>query len=170
MNLKDFFNRLLGRNVKHPAAHDAGWNDDSVIRRFALDEAVQKRELMARDFLEFITGMDAYNQGRPASQQIVMEVHRDMEKKLERFISGEEAPSPYGGLIFADGVRLRLGAQRLRTEYYNDMVYNTGLRVLDLDGGLRGEFLFGLPQPQSFEAFARTLAPRPSSRFSFRPG
>jgi hypothetical protein len=156
MNLRKFFSR-------ETVAKDAPavWQTDAQLRLFAFHPDVHKRELMAADFREFLRGMDEYNEQAAPGAKVSIEIRKELADYLQTFIEGTSRRSPLGGVSHAQGFRVTVGRAVYEADYYNDQVFNTGLRVYRAGEQKKaGEFLFGLGQPADFATFAESLVPK----------
>ena len=156
MNLGKLFSR---ETVAKEAP--AVWQSDAQLRLFAFHPDVHKRELMAADFREFLRGMDEYNEDAAPGRKVQVEIRKELADFLQTFIEGTSRRSPLGGVSHADGLRVQVGRAVYEAHYYNDQVFNTGLRVYRPGEQKKaGEFLFGLSEPMDFGKFAESLKPQ----------
>ena len=154
MNLSSLFTR----KTQQP---EVVWQTDAQLRLFARHPDVYKRELMAADFREFLQAMDEYNEDAAPGMKVRVELRKELADFLQEFIDGNARRSPMGGVSYAQGFRLHVGRAVYEADYYNDMVFNTGLRAYRPGEKKKaGEFLFGLSQPADFGKFAESLAPK----------
>lgn len=156
MNIRSLFTSKSKSN--EPAAV---WQSDAQLRLFAFHPDVPRRELMAADFREFLRAMDEYNEQAAPGEKVTIEIREELADFLRSFIDGSAPRSPLGGVSYAQGFRVQVGRAVYEADYFNDQVFNTGLRVYRAGEQKKaGQFLFGLSQPADFGEFAESLAPK----------
>lgn len=153
MNIRKFF----GLSTAVPEQKHV-WDTDAQLRRFALNQANRKNELMADDMAEFFRAIDEYNMTADDGEKVRVEIRRELSLFLQQFIDGTAPRSQMGGLAHADGMRVHIGRAAYDAVYFNDMVFNTGLNLYRPGAEKKaGSFLFGLSPAMDFGAFVRTL-------------
>ena len=156
MDLRKMFSRETAAK-EAPAV----WQTDAQLRLFAFHPDVHRRELMAADFREFLRAMDEYNEDAAPDARVRIALRRELADFLQGFIDGSAPRSPLGGVSYAQGLRVHVGRAVYEADYYNDQMFNTGLRVYRAGEQKKaGEFLFGLSAPADFGKFAESLAPK----------
>ncbi len=155
MNIGKIFSRQTADKPQAQPQEDPGlWRPDVQLRSFTFHPYVHEHELMAADFREILNGMDEYNAGRDENSRVSIEVHAALDDFLERYIQGTAPRSQLGGVWGADGLRMHVGGTMYEAVYFNDMVYNSGLKLYRPGAEKKsGEFLCGLAKPMDFGSF-----------------